>query len=301
MSSHLILFKYIHQFLQTRIVREEVLFLILGEVFSLKGDFFKDKINLTVSTQLHLETLCAGISRVYSLSPTFRAEKSQSTKHLAEFYMLEVEIAFCNEISELCNFIENLIRTVSLSILESNLADIELLTKVTGNDIKENIKMLTSKYQKTTYTEAIEILLKTNNNWEFPIIWGKSLKSEHERYLSDIHFKCPVFVIDYPITVKPFYMKRDGNICKCVDLLVPGLGELVGGSVREDDYDIIKNNAEEAKIETDLDWYLDQRKYGSFPHSGFGIGIERFLQLITGMKNIKDTIPFPRFKENCKF
>ena len=273
-----------------------------GEVFRVEADrpdFFSKPAYLTVSTQLHLEIAASSLSRVYSFGPVFRAENQHTTKHLSEFWMLECEISFLESLDILLNFIERMLKTSVESLIPSsnNLQ----LDKDRINDI------VYKPFAKISYTEAIEELSKISEKFEYPIFWGKDLQTEHERYLAEEIFGGPVFVTDYPEQLKPFYMKlnEDGKTVKCCDLLVPGIGEIVGGSLREDNYFGLKKRIEQKfnvkNGPNPLQWYLDLRKFGSAPHGGFGLGFDRFLQFISGTRNIRDVVMIPRFAGSIKF
>ena len=273
-----------------------------GEVFRVEADrpdFFSKPAYLTVSTQLHLEIAASSLSRVYSFGPVFRAENQHTTKHLSEFWMLECEISFLESLDILLNFIERMLKTSVESLIPSsnNLQ----LDKDRINDI------VYKPFAKISYTEAIEELSKISEKFEYPIFWGKDLQTEHERYLAEEIFGGPVFVTDYPEQLKPFYMKlnEDGKTVKCCDLLVPGIGEIVGGSLREDNYFGLKKRIEQKfnvkNGPNPLQWYLDLRKFGSVPHGGFGLGFDRFLQFISGTRNIRDVVMIPRFAGSIKF
>lgn len=259
-----------------------------GEAFhvgSSKELFFGKPAYLTVSTQLHLELAAASHPRVYSFSPVFRAENQQTTRHVCEFWMLECEMAFMDTLDQLLGTIE--------SLLSGMTHRLGLDTVMFGDQIK-----------RISYTESVSELQKFNSKFEVPIVWGADLRTEHERFIAEQMFKGPVFVTDYPVELKPFYMKAnvDNKTVACCDLLVPGVGEIVGGSLREDNPDVLKESLTRKLGQIgDLSWYLDLRKYGGTRHGGFGLGFDRFLQYISGTKNIRDVIMIPRFCGSIKF
>jgi asparaginyl-tRNA synthetase len=291
-----------------------------GEV-NFKEDFFERPTNLTVSGQLEAELMALGLGRVYTFGPTFRAENSNTTRHLAEFWMIEPEAAFYDihdnmDLAE--RFVKYVIRHVlehctdDLAFLEKRLLDEEKSKKQEERSPMPLIEKLNfvveNAFERLTYTEAIDILLQSKphkkNQFQFPVSWGIDLQAEHERYLVEKHFKKPVILTDYPKEIKAFYMKQndDGKTVRAMDVLFPGIGEIIGGSQREEDYGKLKRRMEEVGISTEeMWWYLDTRRFGSVPHSGFGLGLERFVQFITGMGNIRDVIPFPRTPGNAEF
>ncbi|GAV28064.1 hypothetical protein PMKS-001532 [Pichia membranifaciens] len=295
-----------------------------GELFKiessskLKNDeqFFGKDAYLTVSTQLHLEVICAALSRVWTLTPCFRAEESDTNRHLSEFWMLEAEIAFVDHVSQLTKFSEKMIKSVVKNLADdhngmgSNL--INTVDKATAQIMIDRWEMLLSKdWDSITYTEAIKIIQDAVDSklveFDTRPIWGDSLKSEHEKWLAGKYFKNPVFVTDYPLEEKAFYMKINEKIAEeagttvaCFDLLVPDIGELIGGSMREHDLQKLKNEIERRGMDTTpLNWYLKLRENGSVPHGGFGMGFERLLQYLSCTENIRDVIPFPRSARNC--
>jgi len=255
-----------------------------------KQDFFGKEANLTVSGQLNVET--------------FRAEKSNTPKHAAEFWMMEPEIAFA-DLDVNMDVIEEMIKYIVNYVRENAPEEMEFFNKFVDKELFARLDTLVNnQFDRITYTEAIEILKNAKKEFEYEVEWGIDLQTEHERYLAEEHFKKPVFVTDYPKDIKAFYMKlnEDGKTVRAVDLLAPGIGEIVGGSQREDDYDVLLGKIHEMGLkEEDYWWYLDLRKYGSVPHSGFGLGFDRMLMYITGMTNIKDVIPFPRTTKNLEF
>lgn len=266
-----------------------------GEMFNLKQDHWDEIVNLTVSSQLHLEVLMMGLGRVYCLQPCFRAEKSDTNRHLCEFWMLEVEASFVDKNESLMDLVELMVKSVVLSLSETK--DLPKYFPVGCNiDITSRWAKLLQDWKRITYTDAVEALLSSGVKFEHDLAWGKDLNSEHERWLCD-HSGGPVFVTNYPRDCKAFYMKLrpDGTTVECFDLLFPEIGEIVGGSVREDDYDTLKQEIERRDMASNqLDWYLNLRKEGTVPHGGFGIGIERLVSYLYGNPNIRDSIPFHR-------
>ena len=269
-----------------------------------KQDFFGKEANLTVSGQLNVETFATAFKNTYTFGPTFRAEKSNTPKHAAEFWMMEPEIAFA-DLDVNMDVIEEMIKYIVNYVRENAREEMEFFNKFVDKDLFNRLDTLVNnKFDRITYTEAIEILKNAKRDFEYEVEWGIDLQTEHERYLAEEHFKKPVFVTDYPKDIKAFYMKlnEDGKTVRAVDLLAPGIGEIVGGSQREDDYDVLLGKIHEMGLkEEDYWWYLDLRKYGSVPHSGFGLGFDRMLMYITGMTNIRDVIPFPRTTKNLEF
>ncbi len=274
-----------------------------GKVDSAR-DFFGKAAWLTVSGQLEGEIYASALSRIYTFGPTFRAENSNTPRHLAEFWMVEPEIAFCDMNGDM-DLAEDFVKYLVKWVLDNNRTDIEffnLRIDKTVIEVLENI--VSSTFERITYTDAVEILEKNNSNFNYKVSWGTDIQTEHERYLTEIIFKKPVMVYNYPKDIKAFYMKQndDGSTVRAIDVLTPRIGELIGGSEREEKYDkLVKRIQEMGLNEKDYWWYLDLRKYGTVPHSGFGMGFERLLLLVTGMKNIRDVIPFPRFPGNAEF
>jgi len=267
-------------------------------------DFFGKSTNLTVSGQLEAELGAMALSNVYTFGPTFRAENSNTPRHLAEFWMVEPEMAFF-DINDDMDLAEDFLKYLIKYALDNCKDDLEFLNKMFDKELIERLESVaTNDFKRITYTEAIEILEKSNQKFEFPVKWGADLQSEHERYLVENHFKMPVIVIDYPKDIKAFYMKQndDGKTVGAMDVLFPKIGEIIGGSQREEDYTKLTNRMTEMGVpEKDLWWYLETRKYGTAPHSGFGLGFERLLLFVTGMSNIRDVIPFPRTPKNAEF
>jgi asparaginyl-tRNA synthetase len=267
-------------------------------------DFFGKETNLTVSGQLNVETYCAAFRNVYTFGPTFRAEKSNTSRHASEFWMIEPEIAFGDLAADM-ELAESMVKYIIKDVMEKCPEEIEFFNQFIEKGLLDKLNnILDNEFGRITYTEAIDILLKTDKKFEFPISWGIDLQSEHERYLAEEHFKKPVFLTDYPKDIKAFYMKMnpDGKTVRAMDLLAPGIGEIIGGSQREDSLELLETRMEEMKLKAeDYEFYLDLRRFGSFPHSGFGLGFERILMYITGMTNIRDVIPFPRTPRNADF
>ncbi len=262
-------------------------------------DFFKTETNLTVSGQLQAEAMAMALGRVYTFGPTFRAEESNTTRHLSEFWMIEPEIAFC-DLKENRKIAQDFIKYIIQYLLDNASDDLEFLHKLPWAPkglFDTLVHVVESTFEVMTYTDAINVLLKADKKFEYPVSWGIDLQAEHERYITEEYLKRPVFLIDYPKEIKAFYMKLndDGKTVRAMDLLVPRLGEIIGGSEREDNYDLLLTRIKELNLdEKTYDWYLDLRKYGSVPHSGFGLGFERFIMYVTGMQNIRDVILFPR-------
>ncbi len=267
-------------------------------------DFFGKPANLTVSGQLEAETYATAVSRVYTFGPTFRAENSNTTRHLAEFWMIEPEIAFC-DITENMNVAEEFIKFLLTWALEKCAEDMAFFdARIQPGLIETLKKVVSSNFVRITYTEAIEQLEKNATAFEFKPFWGCDLQSEHEKYLTEIVYKGPVIVTDYPREIKAFYMKLndDGKTVRAMDMLVPGLGEIIGGSEREENLEKLEKRITDMNLDPDdYWWYLDLRRYGSVPHAGFGLGFERLLLYITGMGNIRDVIPFPRAPKLADF
>jgi asparaginyl-tRNA synthetase len=287
-----------------------------------KEDFFGRSTNLTVSGQLEGELAAMAFSDVYTFGPTFRAENSNTTRHLAEFWMIEPEVAF-NDLEDNMNLAEEFIKYVIKYAMGHNKEDLEFLTQRLEEEEKQKPQtersemglmeklnfVVNNDFERLTYTEAIEILKESNHNKKkkFQYLvegWGIDLQSEHERYLVEKHFKKPVILTNYPAAIKAFYMRQndDGKTVAAMDILAPGIGEIVGGSQREERLDKLMQRMQEMNIPAEeLHWYLDTRKFGSCPHAGFGLGFERLVQFVTGMGNIRDVIPFPRYPKSAEF
>ena len=266
-------------------------------------DFFNKPTNLTVSGQLNGETYAMAFRNIYTFGPTFRAENSNTTRHAAEFWMIEPEIAFADLKDDMI-LAESMIKYIIRYVLENAPEEMAFFNNFIDKGLIERLEgVMNSEFGHVTYTEAIEILEKNNDNFEYKVFWGCDLQTEHERYLTEEVFKRPVFVTDYPKEIKAFYMKlnEDGKTVAAMDCLVPGIGEIIGGSQREDDYEKLSARMKELGLkEEDYDFYLDLRKYGSARHAGFGLGFERCVMYLTGMGNIRDVIPFPRTVNNCE-
>lgn len=267
-------------------------------------DFFGRETNLTVSGQLEGELGALALSNIYTFGPTFRAENSNTPRHLAEFWMIEPEMAFY-EIDDNMNLAEDFLKFLIRYALENCKDDLEFLSDMYDKELLSRLNFVVSNlFERTTYTRAIEILQQSGEKFEFPVTWGVDLQTEHERFLVERHFQRPVIVTNYPKAIKAFYMKQndDGITVRGMDVLFPKIGEIIGGSQREEDLDKLNSRIKDLKIpEKDLWWYIDTRKFGSAPHSGFGLGFERLLLFVTGMGNIRDVIPFPRFPKNASF
>ena len=267
-------------------------------------DFFGKPTALTVSGQLEGELGATALGAIYTFGPTFRAENSNTPRHLAEFWMIEPEMAFY-DITDNMDLAEEFVKYCIKYALEHCRADIEFLAKMYDNELIPRLEsVINSDFVRLTYTEGVKILMESGRKFEFPVDWGTDLQSEHERYLVEEHFKRPVILTDYPKEIKAFYMKQneDGRTVRAMDVLFPHIGEIIGGSEREENYDKLLARIEELHIPMkDMWWYLDTRRYGTVPHSGFGLGCERLVLFVTGMTNIRDVIPFPRTPGNAEF
>ena len=267
-------------------------------------DFFGKPTFLTVSGQLEAEIFASALSDVYTFGPTFRAENSNTTRHLAEFWMVEPEVAFC-DLGGLAELAEEFLKYIFTQVLENCSEDMEFFNQWYDKTAISTLEsIIESDFERLTYSEAVEILLKANQQFEFPVEWGLDLQSEHERYITEEVVKRPVVVTDYPKDIKAFYMRLndDGRTVGAMDVLVPRIGEIIGGSQREERYDVLLSRLKDSGLDEDnYWWYLDLRRFGSVPHSGFGLGFERTVQFITGMQNIRDVIPFPRTPNNAEF
>ncbi len=266
-------------------------------------DFFGKETNLTVSGQLNVETFACAFRNVYTFGPTFRAENSNTTRHAAEFWMIEPELAFA-DLKDNMIVAESMLKYVIRYVMEHAPEEMQFFNQFVDKGLLERLNtVVNSEFGHVTYTEAVDILMQHNDEFEYKVFWGCDLQTEHERYLTEKIYKRPVFVTDYPKEIKAFYMKmnEDNKTVAAMDLLVPGIGEIIGGSQREDDYGKLKARMDELGLkEEDYDFYLDLRKYGSVRHSGFGLGFERCVMYLTGMGNIRDVIPFPRTVNNCE-
>lgn len=266
-------------------------------------DFFGKSTNLTVSGQLNVETYAMAFKNVYTFGPTFRAENSNTPRHAAEFWMIEPEIAFA-DLQDDMDLAEDMLKYIISYVLENAPEEMKFFNQFVDKGLIERLNnVLNSKFARVTYTEAVDILKKNNDKFDYKVEWGSDLQTEHERYLTETVFKRPVFVTDYPKEIKAFYMKLnpDGKTVAAMDCLVPGIGEIIGGSQREDDYNVLLSRMNELGLkEEDYGFYLDLRKYGTVAHAGFGLGFERAIMYMTGMSNIRDVVPFPRTVNNCK-
>lgn len=267
-------------------------------------DFFGRPTFLTVSGQLEAEIFAMALSNVYTFGPTFRAENSNTSRHLAEFWMVEPEVAFC-ELDGLAELAEDFLKHIFGHVLENCGEDMEFFNRWYNDEIIATLEgIINSRFERITYTEAVDMLLNSGESFEYPVSWGVDLQSEHERYLTEKRIGRPVIVTDYPKEIKSFYMRLndDDKTVGAMDVLAPGIGEIIGGSQREERRDVlIRRMAETGLEEADYYWYLDLRRYGTVPHAGFGLGFERTVQFITGVSNIRDVIPFPRTPKNAEF
>lgn len=267
-------------------------------------DFFGKQTSLTVSGQLEGELGATALGCIYTFGPTFRAENSNTPRHLSEFWMIEPEMAFY-EIEDNMDLAEEFIKYCIAYAMEHCADDIKFLNDMFDKELISRLEfVLNHEFKRLAYTEGIEILEKSGEKFEFPVFWGCDLSSEHERYLVEKHFKRPVILTDYPKEIKAFYMKQneDGKTVRAMDVLFPNIGEIIGGSEREENYDKLLARIEELGIPMkDMWWYLDTRRFGTVPHSGFGLGFERLVLFVTGMTNIRDVIPFPRTPNNAEF
>ena len=269
-----------------------------------KFDFFDRPSYLTVSGQLEAETYACALGKVYTFGPTFRAENSNTSRHLAEFWMIEPEMAFY-ELADNMNLAEAFLKRVFRDAIKKCSEDMEFFNLRVDTTLLETIEgILSSEFVRLTYTEAVEILKSCGETFEYPVRWGIDLQSEHERFLTEVHFKSPVILYDYPKTIKPFYMycNDDDKTVRGMDVLVPKIGEIIGGSQREHRLDVLEQRMADQDMAIDeYWWYTDLRKFGTVPHAGFGLGLERLVQFVTGMSNIRDVIPFPRTPGNADF
>ncbi|MEE4361435.1 MAG: asparagine--tRNA ligase [Pseudomonadales bacterium] len=266
-------------------------------------DFFGREAFLTVSGQLQVESYCLALSKVYTFGPTFRAENSNTSRHLAEFWMVEPEIAFA-DLNDNADLAENLLKHVLKQLLETRGDDMAFFAERIDPGVIERLEhVVTSPFERISYTEAVSILERSGRAFEFPVAWGRDLQSEHERYLTEEHIGRPVVVVDYPKEIKAFYMRvnDDDRTVAAMDVLVPGVGEIVGGSQREERLDVLDARLGDSALAKELWWYRDLRRYGTVPHAGFGLGLERLILYVTGMENIRDAIPFPRVPNNAGF
>ncbi len=267
-------------------------------------DFFGKEAHLTVSGQLNVETYCSALSKVYTFGPTFRAENSNTSRHLAEFWMVEPELAFA-DLSDDADHAEAMLKYLASALLTERADDMDFFQqRIDDQAINRLQEVIQKPFRRITYTEAVEVLTGSGKSFEYPVEWGKDLQSEHERFLTEEHFKEPLVVTDYPKTIKAFYMRLndDGKTVAAMDVLVPGVGEIIGGSQREERLDVLDARLGEMGLpKDDYWWYRDLRRYGTVPHAGFGLGLERFMMFATGMSNVRDIIPFPRAPKQCDF
>jgi asparaginyl-tRNA synthetase len=267
-------------------------------------DFFHKPAFLTVSGQLQVESFACSMGKVYTFGPTFRAENSNTPRHLAEFWMIEPEMAFY-DLTDNMTLAEAFLKRIIKDCLDRCGEDMKFFQERIDKDVFTRLEnVLNNPFKRVPYTEAVDILLKSGKTWEYPVAWGNDLQSEHERYLTEQHFQCPVVLYDYPRTLKPFYMRvnDDGKTVRAMDVLVPGVGEIIGGSQREERLDVLAGRMKEQGLDPEAyEWYLDLRRYGTVPHAGFGLGLERTVLFLTGMANIRDVIPFPRTPGNAEF
>ena len=267
-------------------------------------DFFGKSANLTVSGQLEGETFALAYGKIYTFGPTFRAENSNTARHAAEFWMIEPEIAFA-DLADNMELAWDMIQFIIRHVMETCPQEIDFFNSFVEKGLKDRlITLANSQYKKVTYTEAVEILQKSGADFKYPVEWGIDLQTEHERYLTEQVFKCPIFVVDYPKEIKAFYMRLndDGKTVAAMDLLVPGVGEIIGGSQREERMDVLTARMAECGLnEEDYWWYLNLRRYGGTKHAGYGLGFERIIMYLTGISNIRDTIPYPRTVGNAEY
>ncbi len=267
-------------------------------------DFFAKQAFLTVSGQLEGETMATALGKIYTFGPTFRAENSNTTRHAAEFWMIEPEMAFCDLVQDM-DMAEAQVKYLAQSMLDESPEEVEFLGKFVDKGLRERLEFVVNRpFERLSYTEAVAILQRSGKSFEYPVAYGQNLQSEHERWLTEEHCRCPVTVFNYPKDIKPFYMRLndDGQTVAAMDLLVPGIGEIVGGSQREERLDQLQANmAQHGLSEEAYGWYVDLRRYGSVPHAGYGLGFERMLMFVTGVPNIRDVIPFARTPGHCEF
>ena len=276
----------------------------LDGAIDLSEDFFGRSTYLTVSGQLEAEIFAMALSNVYTFGPTFRAENSNTSRHLAEFWMVEPEVAFC-ELEGLADLAEDFLKYIFGNVLENCAEDMEFFNRWYNEETIGTLEsIVNSPFERITYTEAVDMLLQSEESFEYPVSWGVDLQSEHERYLTEKRIGRPVIVTDYPKEIKSFYMRLndDDKTVRAMDVLAPGIGEIIGGSQREERGDVLRHRMRETGLkEEEYYWYLDLRRYGTVPHAGFGLGFERTVQFITGVSNIRDVIPFPRTPKNAEF
>ncbi|MGY8732729.1 MAG: asparagine--tRNA ligase [Pirellulales bacterium] len=267
-------------------------------------DFFDRPSYLTVSGQLEAEIYATALGNVYTFGPTFRAENSNTSRHLAEFWMVEPEMAFC-DLDGNMDLAEAFLKTIFGDVLEDCAEDMEFFNQHIDDTVLETLQgIVKSEFTRLPYTDAVDILIASDHKFDYPVEWGCDLQSEHERYLTEQHFSGPVILYDYPSTIKPFYMRvnDDGKTVRAMDVLVPQVGEIIGGSQREERLDVLEDRMRQQDLDpAEYWWYIDLRKYGTVPHAGFGLGLERAVQFATGMQNIRDVIPFPRTPGSAEF
>ena len=276
-----------------------------GDEIKLGDDeFFGKPSYLTVSGQLEGETFATALSNIYTFGPTFRAENSHTSRHASEFWMIEPEIAFCDLEGDM-GLAEEMLKYLASDALENCTEDLNFFNRFVDKGLIERLEFVRDRdFQRISYTDAVELLKESGEKFEYPVEYGLNLQSEHERYLTETHFKCPTTVFNYPKEIKPFYMRKndDGKTVAAMDLLVPGIGEIVGGSQREERLELLRENMVTHDLdEADYNWYVDLRRYGTVPHAGFGLGFERLLMFVTGVTNIRDVIPFPRTPGSAEF
>ncbi|QDT34292.1 asparagine--tRNA ligase [Thalassoglobus polymorphus] len=275
-----------------------------GKPVDYTQDFFGKHASLTVSGQLEGEIYATAVGPIYTFGPTFRAENSHTTRHLAEFWMVEPEVPFC-DLDGNMQLAEDFIKTIVRRCLDECAEDMQFFNDRIDKTVLETMNnILEHEFKRISYTEAVELILNSGKEWEYPVSWGSNLQAEHEKWLTEEHFKQPIIVFDYPRSIKPFYMycNEDGKTVRAMDVLVPGVGEIIGGSQREHRLDVLEARFQECGLDPEeYWWYLDLRRYGSVPHAGFGLGLERMILLLTGMQNIRDVIPFPRTPNNAEF
>lgn len=275
----------------------------LGQV-DFSKDFFGKETFLTVSGQLNLEAYCLAMSKVYTFGPTFRAENSNTSRHLAEFWMIEPEVAFAN-LMDICSLSQNMLRYLCVTVLNECADDMEFFNQFVSPGCIERLELIAqSEFDIMTYTEAVKILKDSGQSFEFPVNWGLDLQSEHERYLAEVYCKKPVIVTNYPQEIKGFYMRlnEDDKTVAAMDVLAPGIGEIIGGSQREERLDVLDKRMEECNLSKEhYQWYRDLRRYGTVAHAGFGLGFERLISYVTGVSNVRDVIPFPRTPDNANY
>ena len=267
-----------------------------------RDDFFGRETFLTVSGQLNVEPYCLSLSKVYTFGPTFRAENSNTSRHLAEFWMIEPEIAFA-DLNANAALAEDFLKQIAIRVMNQVPDDMNFFQDRIDNGVIPRLeKMIQTDFVQIDYSEAVSILKSAKENFEYPVVWGKDLQSEHERYLTEKHVDAPVIVVNYPKEIKAFYMRvnDDEKTVAAMDVLVPGVGEIIGGSQREERLDILESRMNET-LKKELWWYSDLRRYGTVPHAGFGLGLERLVLYMTGMENIRDVIPYPRVPNNASF